>query len=643
MSATPRYRLLMILVLASLVLRPADAPPVLGQEPPAAAEAAKPELSGPLEEVAETLREAIAVEFTGGELKTKFPDQAAGQALYTALLRFGGGGGSSSGGNNWRYSIRGNKISGVFGNGTIFPMPARDRAIGSYLHLVEKEAPKRQIHLDSNGREIRLLVIDPASATVLRLRQSESGAVLLQMVTPEKCAAFAANSFNDLWFEQAELLSERFFPLLRQLGIGTPAVDLTEKLQAQVLNDLAYGEARQGEFLSTFADLEADDFETRAAATKRLEAEFAQWSLAIARGIRDPELNAEVRARLKKVFETKATADERATAELMDSQKLDSNPQFLVRLLADCRTPEETDLVVSRLQQVSGETFGKQLDNWQAWAAKAVPQAEPVAIKEFSDSRPLKTDANFFRGRVELSRLVRLTASESALTLDREGWKERFGGKSIAELAEGIRTQYEASRLPSNWLNLGDGYDLSTLDYPQVLFEDVVSKLIEGSPYAQSHYINRRNQASSRPKSLNREFDIQSASGELELHPDNRAQPNQEVKAEYFKLNLREMNPDGSLLTLEESAEGGLSLCFIDQAADIVLLISHSQAEPARLGLLRGSASMQLSEASPLQLFQRHREHLQQQIFPVLAHAGIDLSEALGGPLKIEPPAAPEK
>ncbi|MFN9878698.1 MAG: hypothetical protein ACK557_09490 [Planctomycetota bacterium] len=593
--------------------------------------------AGPLDEVAQTLSDAIGLDFNGGELQAKFPDQAAGQALYTSLLRFGGGGGSSSGGNNWRYNIRGNKISGIFGNGTIFPTPARDRPVGSYLHLVEKEQPFRQVHLDCSGREIQVLVIEPAAGTVLRLRQAESGAVLLQMVTADQCVAHQASSFNDLWFEHSTLLGERFFPLLRKLGVGTPAVDLTEKLQAQVLNDLAYGASKQAEFLETFRDLEADDFELRAKATERLEAEFSQWSLAIARGIRDPGLNAEVRARLRKVFSAKASADEKATAELMDSQQLDSNPRFLVRLLADCRSPEETQLVLQRLREIAEQDLGSELATWQAWAEKFQPSAEPPVINEFSAERPLQEEANYFRARVELARLVRLTADEKAIKLDREFWKARYGGKSIAELAEGVRQQYQATNLPRGWMTLGDGYDLSAVDYPQVLFEDVVDQLVQGSPYSQSYYINRRHQATNRPKTLNREFDIQSASGELELHPENRAQPNQELKEEYFKLNLREMNSDGSLLTLEELPSGAFSLCFVDQAMDLVLLISKQPDQPARIGVLRGAESLQLAAPTPLGLFAENRDVIAEKFNPLLRHAGIDLSEALGGPLKIEP------
>lgn len=612
-----------------------------GPLPSAWQEEAEKKPKGPLDEVAQTLSESIALEFNGGELQAKFPDQAAGQALYTALLRFGGGGGSSSGGNNWRYNVRGNKLSGIFGNGTIFPTPARDRPVGSYLHLVEKQQPFRQVHLDCSGREIQVLVIEPALGTVLRLRQAESGAVLLQLMTPDSCVAHQANSFNDLWFEQSALLGERFFPLLRQLGVGTPAVDLTEKLQAQVLNDLAYGATRQAEFLEAFRDLESDDFQSRAKATERLEAEFSQWSLAIARGMREPGLNAEIRARLRKVFAAKASADEKATAELMDSQRLDSNPRFLVRLLADCRTPEESQLVRQRLQQLAEQDFAEDLAQWQAWAEKVQPIGGSPAIAEFAPTRAFQATTNFFKARSELSRLLRLTADETSIKLDRESWKSRFGGKSIAELAEGIRQQYEGTNLPKGWLNLGDGYDLSTVGYPQVLFEDVVDKLVQGSPYAQSYYINRRHQASNRPKTLNREFDIQSASGELELHSDNRAQPNQEVAEEYLKLNLREMDSAGSLLSLEELQTGAFSLCFVDQAMDIVLLVSKQPDQPARLGLLRGSESLQLADASPLKLFTDNRAVIAEKFVPILQHAGIDLSEPLGGPLKIEAAGEP--
>jgi len=604
----------------------------------------KPEPQGPLEEVAKEFSEAVSLEFSGGELRTKFPDQAGGQALFSALMRVsGGGGGSSSGGNMWRHSFRGNKMSGVFGSGTSFPMPARDRAIGNYLHLAEKQAPHRQVHLECNDDELQLMVIEPATGTVMRLRQVESGAVLLQIATPEVSESFQANSFNDLWFERAEILSEKFFPLLKKLGIGTPAVDLTEKLQAQVLNDLAFGAARQTEFLEAFKDLEAEDYETRAAATERLEKEFANWSLPIARGLRDTTLNAEIRARLKKVFDAKASADEKATAELMTSQKLDSNPGFLVRLLADSRTPEEKELVLGQLRSIAGKDLGTELEAWRAWAEMAQPPRAEANIPEFDGNRALKEDSLYFRGRVELSKLVKLTAEGASLGLDRESWKQRFGGKSVAQLAEEVQKQYDATNLPKSWLTLGDGYDLASTDYPHVLFEDVVSKLVEGSPYAQSHYINRRNQAASRPKSLNRAFDIQHAFGELEMHPENQPQPNQEFKAEYLKLNLRDMNSEGSLLTVEEYPSGEFSLCFIDQAMDVVLLISRQSNQPTRLALLRGSEATYLSDDSPLELFLKNKEVLQAKVFPVLVHAGIDLNEKLGGPLEISPPKPSEK
>jgi len=604
----------------------------------------KSEPQGPLEEVAKEFSEAVSLEFSGGELKTKFPDQAGGQALFSALMRVsGGGGGSSSGGNMWRHSFRGNKLSGAFGSGSSFPMPARDRAIGNYLHLAEKQSPHRQVHLENNDDELQLMVIEPVTGTVMRLRQVESGAVLLQVATPEVCESFQADSFNDLWFEQAEVLSEKFFPLLKKLGIGTPAVDLTEKLQAQVLNDLAYGALRQTEFLEAFKDLEAEDYDTRAAATERLEKEFPNWSLPIARGLRDTTLNAEVRARLKKVFEAKASADERATAELMTSQKLDNNPRFLVRLLTDSRTPEEKELVLGQLRSVAGKDLGTELEAWKAWAETAQPPRPKANIPEFAGNRALKEDSLYFRGRVEISKLVKLAADGASLRLDRESWKQRFGGKSVAQLAEEVQKQYDATNLPKSWLTLGDGFDLASTEYQHVLFEDVVSKLVEGSPYAQSHYINRRNQAASRPKSLNRAFDIQHAFGELEMHPENQPQPNQEFKAEYLKLNLRDMNSEGSLLTVEEYPSGEFSLCFIDQAMDVVLLISRQSNQPTRIALLRGSEATYLSDASPLELFQKNKEVLQAKVFPVLQHAGIDLNETLGGPLEISPPKPSEK
>ena len=618
------------------------------QQPPAAQQEEnsqpKPEPQGPLEEVAKEFSEAVSLEFNGGELRTKFPDQAGGQALFTALMRVsGGGGGSSSGGNTWRHSFRGNKLSGVFGSGSSFPMPARDRAVGNYLHLAEKQSPHRQVHLENNEDELQLLVIEPGTGTVMRLRQVESGAVLLQIATPDLSESFQAESFNDLWFERAEVLSEKFFPLLKKLGIGTPAVDLTEKLQAQVLNDLAYGAARQTEFLEAFKDLEAEDYEVRAKATERLEKEFANWSLPIARGLRDTALNAEVRARLKKVFEAKASADEKATAELMTSQKLDSNPRFLVRLLADSRTPEERELVLGQLRSVAGKDLGGELDAWKAWSELAQPPRAEANIPEFAGNRAFKEDSLYFRGRVELSRLVKLTADEKSLGLDRESWKQRFGGKSIAQLAEEVQKQYDATNLPKSWLTLGDGYDLASTDYPHVLFEDVVSKLVEGSPYAQSHFITRRNQAMSRPKSLNRGFDIQHAFGELEMHAENQPQPNQEAKAEYLKINLRDMNSEGSLLNVEEYPSGEFSLCFIDQAMDLVFLMTRQANQPTRIALLRGSEATYLSDASPVELFQKNKDVLRAKIFPVLQHAGIDLNEKLGGPLEFKPPKPSEK
>ncbi|MFM7738554.1 MAG: hypothetical protein ACKO9H_04055, partial [Planctomycetota bacterium] len=184
---------------------------------------------------------------------------------------------------------------------------------------------------------------------------------------------------------------------------------------------------------------------------------------------------------------------------------------------------------------------------------------------------------------------------------------------------------------------------LASTDYPHVLFEDVVSKLVEGSPYAQSHYINRRNQAMNRPKSLNRAFDIQHAFGELEMHAENQPQPNQEVKPEYFKLNLRDMNSEGSLLNLEVYPSGEFSLCFIDQATDLVFLLTRQANQPTRLALLRGADATYLSDDSPLGLFEKNKDVLRAKIFPVLQHAGIDLSEKLGGPLEFNPPKPSEK
>ena len=82
---------------------------------------------------------------------------------------------------------------------------------------------------------------------------------------------------------------------------------------------------------------------------------------------------------------------------------------------------------------------------------------------------------------------------------------------------------------------------------------------------------------------------------------------------------------------------------FVDQAMDLVLQLYCRKDQPARLALLRGAEVISLSDTSPVNLFRNNRELLREKVFPVFQHAGIDLSEVLGGPLEIKPAKPSEK
>lgn len=585
------------------------------------------------------LAESVALELRGTYLTAKFPDQGSGQALLNEITRLAGAGGgsSSSGNNNWRVTSHGDRLHIDLGSGMTYPLPNQARAVGNYLHVVEKRSPYRQLYFEADRVRLQVLYVDPSAQQVFRLRQTESGKVLCQVISENRSAIFQANSIVDIWFEQDDFLNQTVFPSLQELGLGTDTIQLQEVLAQVVFRELRHSAAQQAEFLEAFADLRADDFEMRDAATKRLEEQFATWTTAIARGLRETTLDAEVRARLKKVFEAKASSEERAAAELLASRQVHRDPKFLTKLLAQASAADDQKVLMDQLRAVSGQDLGNSPAAWLAWATDLPSNSPSTAIAEFEPRRSWETNAIYFHGRTDLARLLRLTSQDGQLVLDREAWKSEFGGRAIPDLVREIATQYEQSKLPRDWLNLGQGFALESLDYPHLFFDDLSSAIARQTPYG-NHYRSQNYATQALSYSLNRTFDYQAFSGELEMHPHENRPQTAPRAAQYLRLNLRDAGANGCALTFQEQKNGELMLLVVDQAADLLLWVGQTVGQPIRIHLLQGNQVARFEAATADELFQNEALRLQQVVHPVMQHLGINLSPALGGPLEITPP-----
>jgi len=190
------------------------------------------------------------------------------------------------------------------------------------------------------------------------------------------------------------------------------------------------------------------------------------------------DLPPEPRVRIRKALESSVSKSVFDTIGQVENQKLQNDPELLVRLLGETTDKPTLTNIYKQLNVVTEQALGEDLQSWKEWLEKsgkkstspesATPNTEPPD-KYAALSGPLQENA------AVVADIMPLTISDGKIQIDRERWSKRYDGKSVSDLGDELRKYVEDRGLPADWLNLQEG-SLDGIDYPQLIFPRFVSK-----------------------------------------------------------------------------------------------------------------------------------------------------------------------
>ncbi len=528
------------------------------------------------------LKATVRLEPDSGKLIPKFlPDgNSARTEINAAVQKLGvrNSSSSSSGGDSWSLSSRGNQLSVSAGFGRRHYNPYYEPVLAAdpdafYLQVLDHTKSRASVLVTAKeDRQFTARIEDRNGVFSFRFEQSKNGSVSCVELSPEFQFSAQAESFDQLAERHPEYVAQRLTPIFKMAGLGAAPTRYSPVVQRFVVNSLRpVDPERDQQFRDLIKPMDDDDFDQREQATKTLESKFEKWESEIKRAIVNTEFSAEVRSRLKKIFDANVDKTAQAFQSLAAKGRLTENPSYLLWLLTELKSSadgsDQSDMqyVIAQLEQLTGKQgIGDDLDQWQ----KVVNQDQPVSageqqLPQVAFETLLETEGTLDDISDVTENLLRLDIEQDRLTVDKDYWKKKLGGKSVAEVTNEVREFVKQKSLPSNWFDPGGGqYPQQTVEFPQVVFERLTADLkmdpeVEQRMSAYSRYIRNTG---------NRQFEGQSFVGALSVHNQDRVQLifNQRqqklepVKQIFLKLELQETSDQERELFFFDDFEGNL-------------------------------------------------------------------------------------
>ncbi len=277
------------------------------------------------------------------------------------LLRqeFGNSGRSSSGSsNNITVSFTGSTANAqLVLKGNLFRFEFRERAFPHRLLIIEQAGPQLTMTLYGD--------------VVLRFKQADDGSIRVVETMEDELITRSSDSLGKLYQTDPEFVETRLFPLLYHVGIIPPASRFDSSIVDRVVERL--GTALETNDAETafrlISELDADDYQIRQAATKRLEAKVDQFRELLVAAANDQDASFEKRSRIKFLLD-KDSLDSVESDGLISSLRLLDDPQYLAIIMQELGE-DDCKPIAHRLEKLTGETFGNDVDAWRSWLAKA--------------------------------------------------------------------------------------------------------------------------------------------------------------------------------------------------------------------------------------------------------------------------------
>ena len=588
---------------------------------------------GPLATVGE-LSEVFKLKTVGAnletELVTNYAEATASLNPIRQKLRAGGGSSSSSNG-FWSIRLRGNQVAGHFGFGKRTVPNVKKGDMEFEIEIKEMKNLRRELSISAfeNGT-FSIQIRSPSQPFLFRLSQNKDQRIVCQELRPDAVFAAEANSFDQFCYENPEFVEERLLPILKFIGAGEPVTRFSPTIRDHVIQRLQpLDPAQFAEFEIAIDGLNGSSYEDRQLASSAIAKDFERWAIFVRNAISNIKYPVEVRSRLKKIYESHVSEQQKNRIRLAEDSALHEDAEYLIWLLSRLDSEGTDDgeasdaiesnklLIASQLEEITRQTFGSDISSWQAWLAKSRAVDSKSEKKETtgdSQSNSPDIDASF---QVELGplnaaskfigELVKLKLSGDRLIVDRNHWSQQFGGKSIAELNEEIREIVKSKNLPTTWYQPGGEFSADATDFPQVIFSRLAGVLGPSTQINMPQVVTR---GGNKLSSLNREIDTKTAFARVEFHQPTQneiqrmnqfgaihpARRNQEPpKAEYFTFYFREKASPNRSIEIRESKDRALLINIL--AEETNALLTFVQA---------GTDTENIDEKSRFRVFEIH-------------------------------------
>ncbi len=373
--------------------------------------------------------------------------------------------------------------------------------------------------------------------------------------------------------------------------------------------------------------------------------------------IQDSQYPVEVRSRLNTIYEDEVSKLDRKKVELAQDSSLQENPEYLIWLWEQLAAKTELDsttqqqLIAAQLAKVTRQQFGDDLSRWKKWL-------EDASVNSGEESRDSEVSAKSLAdcflqelGPIDsvdeyLGQMLRIKLVGRELVLDREHWAAEFGDKTIKQSSDEVVELLKQRNLPVDWFKPGGDYAPDSVGFPQVIFENLVSRLEvpASSSNVRRVYYSGGNQTKN--TSLNRRSVSPTTEVGLEFHEPSsqdlqqmrfggliQGNAGQDPKETYFLFYIRETTSPFRSLEFRESNRGVITIELLSEASDAILRLVQlppAEGQPAtnRLQMLeiRDGKLTVFDGPDFKSVIDEHRDYLVNEWLPVFEKIGVQFS-----------------
>ncbi|MFK7766633.1 MAG: hypothetical protein AB8B55_05380 [Mariniblastus sp.] len=465
---------------------------------------------------------------------------------------------------------------------------------GRYWLFVEDNSPAGAV-LKIQASEAGEVLLDfraNHSSSMIRLRQqSKGGSVFCQCCTQGRLYVASGSSFDDFCRNNAEFVQRQLAPLFEHVGLGPFPNRYARKVTKAVLASIQpIDDARMEKFQSAIVGLDSGSFAEREAVMGLLKKNARDWRRPIQLSMNNDQYSVEARNRLKNIFEDSTTKQDVDILDFASREKLADDPSYLIWLLEGSKnkkarlTPEVKKILASKLEKLTGESHGEDLKEWNSWLRQNEPSVDNPSFATMTDQQMLEFDGPLEKAKKHVGKLLRFKVKGDHLMLDREHWERPFGGKSIKELTEQVKTQMKELNLPEAWLVAGGKYPIANTEHPQVLFE----KMAEELPHPPAQNRNM----STRPKTFDRTFVGNDLKAVMKMRTVRTKHVQlgsfgvpefTEERSQAVEIMFSELTSDFCRkITCKDSSDGSVTLMFEYPAQDALIQIVQQKSSDTK-------------------------------------------------------------